>query len=48
MPTVRLSHVVHLRICSVISIAYDHIIYDIFDERVTVLIIQAEQHYNDK
>lgn len=24
------------------------IIYDIYDERVTVLIIQAEEHYNDK
>ena len=26
----------------------DRIIYDIYDDRVTVLIIQAEQHYNDK
>lgn len=28
--------------------ADDRIIYDIYDDRVTVLIIQAEQHYNDK
>ena len=28
--------------------ADDRIIYDINDERVTVLIIQTEQHYNDK
>ena len=28
--------------------ADDRIIYDIYDERVTVLIIQAEEHYNDK
>lgn len=26
----------------------DRIIYDIYDERITVLIIQAESHYNDK
>ena len=28
--------------------ANDRIIYDIFDNLVTVLIIQAEEHYNDK
>lgn len=28
--------------------ADDRIIYDIYDERITVLIIQAESHYNDK
>ncbi len=28
--------------------AHDRIIYDIYDDRVTVLIIQAEEHYNDK
>ena len=28
--------------------AHDRIIYDIYDERVTVLVIQAEEHYNDK
>ena len=28
--------------------ADDRIIYDIYDDRVSVLIIQAEQHYNDK
>ncbi len=28
--------------------ADDRIIYDIYDDRVTVLIIQAEEHYNDK
>ncbi|MBQ9586986.1 MAG: Txe/YoeB family addiction module toxin [Bacteroidales bacterium] len=28
--------------------ANDRIIYDIYDERVTVLIIQAESHYRDK
>lgn len=28
--------------------ADDRIIYDIYDERITVLIIQAENHYNDK
>ena len=26
----------------------DRIIYDIYDERITVLVIQAESHYNDK
>lgn len=26
----------------------DRIIYDIYDDRVSVLIIQAEEHYNDK
>ena len=28
--------------------ADDRIIYDIYDDRVSVLIIQAEEHYNDK
>ena len=28
--------------------ADDRIIYDIYDERITVLIIQAESHCNDK
>ena len=28
--------------------ARDRIIYDIYDERITVLIIQAEEHYDDK
>ena len=28
--------------------ANDRIIYDIYDERITVLVIQAEAHYNDK
>ena len=28
--------------------ANDRIIYDVYDERVSVLIIQAEEHYNDK
>ena len=28
--------------------ASDRIIYDIYDERVTVLVIQAEEHYDDK
>ena len=28
--------------------AHDRIIYDIYDERVSVLIIQAEEHYEDK
>ena len=28
--------------------ADDRIIYDIYDDRVTVLVIQAEDHYNDK
>ena len=28
--------------------ADDRIIYDIYDERITVLIIQAENHYKDK
>lgn len=34
--------------CSRRITADDRIIYDIYDDRVTVLIIQAEQHYNDK
>ena len=28
--------------------AHDRIIYDIYDNRVAVLIVQAEEHYNDK
>ena len=28
--------------------AHDRIIYDIYDDRVTVLVVQAEEHYNDK
>ncbi len=28
--------------------AHDRIIYDIYDDRVSVLIIQVEEHYNDK
>ena len=36
------------RRCSDISTAYDRIIYDIYDDRVTVLVVQAEEHYNDK
>ena len=28
--------------------ADDHIVYDIYDERITVLVFQAESHYNDK
>lgn len=28
--------------------AHDRIIYDIYDESVTVLVIQAEEHYDDK
>ena len=28
--------------------AHDRIIYDIYDETVSVLVIQAEEHYNDK
>ena len=28
--------------------AHDRIIYDIYDNTVSVLIIKAEQHYNDK
>lgn len=30
------------------SKAADRIVYDIYDERITVLVIQAESHYNDK
>ena len=26
---------------------HDRIIYDIYDDRVTVLVVQAEEHYND-
>lgn len=28
--------------------AHDRIVYDIYDYQVTVLILQAEEHYNDK
>ena len=28
--------------------AYDRIIYDIYDEHVYVLVIQLEEHYDDK
>lgn len=28
--------------------AFDRIIYDIYDNRITVLVIQVEAHYNDK
>lgn len=28
--------------------AHDRIIYDIHDEEITILIIQVEEHYNDK
>ena len=28
--------------------ADDRIIYDNYDERITVMVIQAEEHYNDK
>lgn len=28
--------------------ANDRIIYDIYDDRICVLIIQMEEHYNDK
>lgn len=28
--------------------AHDRIIYDIYDEHITVLVVQAEEHYNDK
>ena len=28
--------------------AHDRIIYDIYDDRITVLVVQAEEHYNDK
>lgn len=28
--------------------AHDRIIYDIYDEQVTVLVVQAEDHYHDK
>ena len=53
MLMVRQYHVALQKRCSVILIAYDitahdRIIYDIYDDRVTVLVIQAEEHYNDK
>ena len=28
--------------------AHDRIIYDIYDDRISVLVIQCEEHYNDK
>ena len=28
--------------------AHDRIIYDIYDDRIAVLVVQAEEHYNDK
>jgi mRNA-degrading endonuclease RelE of RelBE toxin-antitoxin system len=28
--------------------SHDRIIYDIYDDRITVLVVQAEEHYNDK
>ena len=28
--------------------AHNRIIYDIYDSRIAVLIIQGEEHYNDK
>ena len=28
--------------------AHDRIIYDIYDENITVLVIQCEEHYKDK
>ena len=28
--------------------AHDRIIYDIYDEHITVLVIQMEEHYEDK
>ena len=28
--------------------AFNRIIYDIYDNRITVLVIQVEAHYNDK
>ena len=28
--------------------ADDRIVYDIYDERITVLVIQTESHYNEK
>lgn len=28
--------------------AQDRIIYDIYDDQATILVIQAEEHYNDK
>jgi Txe/YoeB family toxin of Txe-Axe toxin-antitoxin module len=48
MPRVRPSNAAPRRRCSDISTAYDRIIYDIYDDRVTVLVVQAEEHYNDK
>ena len=48
MPRVRLSNAAPRRRCSDISTAHDRILYDIYDDRVTVLVVQAEEHYNDK
>ena len=36
-------HVALQKRCNAISI-----VYDIYDNRVSVLIVQAEEHYNDK
>ncbi len=50
----KLFHAVLLKKCSNILTAsrhitaHDRIIYDIYDDKVTVLIVQAEDHYNDK
>ena len=48
MPRVKLSSAAPQRRCSDISTAYDRILYDIYDDRITVLVVQAEEHYNDK
>lgn len=28
--------------------AHDRLIYDIYDDQVVILVVQAEEHYNDK
>ena len=28
--------------------AHDRIVYDIYDDTITILVIQVEEHYNDK
>ena len=30
------------------SHTFNRIVYDIYDEQVTILVLQAEEHYNDK
>ncbi len=40
---VRPYHAIHLKKCSSILI-----VYDIYDDKIAVLIVQAEEHYNDK